>query len=135
MTKKRTYTLTSAQPPVLFQVALPYYPDPNLILMIIPCQDDKEHPFILCARAWIMLIFPTEYAVVRVEVGHVVFAMEICVAQYLHSLSPRCPVAVMMPRMLHPMALGPLLWQCIVLVSPLHSKALIDVLHISHLLS
>ena len=79
MTKKRTYTLTSAQPPVLFQVALPYYPDPNLIPMIIPCQNDKEHPFILCARAQIVLIFPMEYAVVQAEVGHMVFAMEISV--------------------------------------------------------
>ena len=133
--KKRAYTLTSAQPPALFQVALPYYPDPDLIPMIIPCQNDKECPFILHARAQIVLIFPMEYAVVRAEVRHVVFAMEISVARHLHSLSPRCPVAVMMPRTLHPMALGPLLWQHTVLVSPLHSKALINILHISHLLS
>ena len=79
MTKKCAYTLTLAQPPVLFQVALPYYPDPNLILMIIPCQNDKEHPFILHARAQIVFIFPTEYAVIRVEVGRVVFATEISV--------------------------------------------------------
>ena len=79
-----------------------------------------------------MLVVPRRMKVDTAEIGPIVYVNK---NRSLFSHSSQCPLVVMMPCTLHPMALEPWLLQWTLLVSPSHCNTFTEVIHISHQLS